>query len=609
MNIQSFQRIPLIIFCCFLIFSCSEEKKEQGDNHEEKIEQVENGLTYPVVIKGDTPFNIRERMVHYGVPGLSIAVIHDFEIVWVKSYGVMDSTTMEEVSNETLFQAGSISKPVAAMGALKAVMDGKIELENPINDYLSSWKVPENEFNQEEKVTLGRILSHTAGLTVHGFLGYTIHQDVPSLVQILDGEAPANSPAIRVFREPGIDYKYSGGGFTIMQQMMIDQYGKSYPEIQQDLVLGPLGMTHSTYEQPLPPEKLQKAAAGYLPNRTMTTGKRHTYPEMAAAGLWTTAEDLAKFALDLQLCIQGKECKVLSQEWADQMTNAYFDDYVGLGIFLDIRGGEIHFQHGGWDEGFTANMIAHREKGYGLVILTNANKPPFNQELTRAVARAYEWDKFMPEDFEAIPLSQEEITELCGRYKYDNSELITVFEEEGKIYMKYLFEDPMEITKISETDFTRRERTSRIRFVENAEDGKSYFAFPNDEGEVELNHPKLGEDEILPIEHLIAGNYDKAEEDILALQQEDPDESGIDEGRLNNLGYELLYDNKIDLAISVFKINVALYPESSNTYDSLGEAYMENGEDELAIKYYRISLDMDPENNNAREMLKKLGAS
>ncbi len=180
MKIPHIQRVPALMLCVFLVFSCSGKKEAPGNKHAEKIKQVENGLTYPVVIKGDELLNINERMAHYGVPGVSIAVIHDFEIVWAQSYGVMDSTTMEPVTNETLFQAGSISKPVAAMGALKAVMDGKIELENPINDYLSSWKVPENEFNQVEKVTLGRILSHTAGLTVHGFLGYTIHQDDPT---------------------------------------------------------------------------------------------------------------------------------------------------------------------------------------------------------------------------------------------------------------------------------------------------------------------------------------------------------------------------------------------------------------------------------------------
>ena len=602
----------LFVFALFLSFSCSEKTKDSTpqDVLDKKIRSVEYGLINPVFLKGDEPFNIQERMNHYGVPGVSIAVINNFEIEWARSYGIMDSSSKEPVTNETLFQAGSISKPVAAYGALRMVEEGKVELEEPINDYLSTWKIPDNEFTEKEQVTLGKIVSHTAGLTIHGFPGYTIDSEVPELVKVLDGESPANTGPIRVFRAPGEAFKYSGGGYTIMQQMVIDQYGKPYPEIMQELVLGPIGMGNSTYEQPLPPKKLQMAATGYLPDGTMTEGKRHTYPEMAAAGLWTTATDLANFAIDLQLSIKGERNQVLSTQMAQDMTTPYKEDFIGLGIFLEDKSGDAYFNHGGWDEGFSSYMVAHRDKGYGVVVLTNSNHPAFISELVRGVARVYDWPNYLPEEYEPLEIAEGEFDQILGRFKYDNSEIVTVFRKDEKLFMNYLFQDPTRLFKISESDFTRRERTAKVRFAVNPEDDKLYLTFPPDDGgELEFKHPKMMGEEMLPLEMLMAGNHEEGEKGFLALQEEDPEDWAINEGRLNRLGYERMWDGNTELAISIFKVNVALYPESSNTYDSLGEAYMENGDNELAIKNYQISLEMDPSNDNARKMLEKLGAA
>ncbi|MEJ0029571.1 MAG: serine hydrolase domain-containing protein [Bacteroidota bacterium] len=292
-----------------LFFSaCTPKETTTGDI----TTQVENGLIEgEVYFEGDKTSTIQERMDFWGVPGVSIAVIKDNKIVWSKAYGIMDKETNEPVTTTTLFQAGSISKPVAAYGALKAVENGKLNLTDDVNKFLTTWKIPENEFTKDKKVTLAELLSHTGGLTVHGFWGYSPDLPVPTVVQVLDGTPPANSPPIRVDKEPGGTFRYSGGGYTVMQQMMIDVYNKPYPEIEKELVLAPLQMNNSTYEQPLDSVKIKLAATGYLPDHQQTKGKRHTYPEMAAAGLWTTAEDLAKFAIDVQLAFKA-ESKNLS---------------------------------------------------------------------------------------------------------------------------------------------------------------------------------------------------------------------------------------------------------------------------------------------------------
>ena len=218
------------------------------------------------------------------MPGLSIAVVDNFHIVWTKAYGVIEAGSNTPVTPRTLFQAGSISKPVAASGALYLVEQGKLSLDEDVNQKLKTWKVPENEFTKTEKVTLRRVMSHTAGLTVHGFPGYDVNDSVPTLVQIFNGEKPANTAPIRVDFVPGTQSRYSGGGVTIEQQLMIDVTGKPFPALMREFVLDKIGMTDSSYEQPLPPARAAITASGTYADGKTVHGRWHIYPEMAAAG-------------------------------------------------------------------------------------------------------------------------------------------------------------------------------------------------------------------------------------------------------------------------------------------------------------------------------------
>ena len=331
------------------------------------------GLWPTNVFKGDKPWTLAERMEHYGVPGVSIALVRRFRISWVRNYGLADRGTGQGVTPDTLFQAGSISKPVAAFGALQMVEAGQLSLDEDVNASLKSWKLPENEFTADNKVTLKQLLSHTGGLTVHGFWGYPVDQPVPTLQQVLDGSGPANSDPVRVDKMPGEGFRYSGGGYSIAQQMMIDAAGKPFPELMHGLLLGPAGMNHSTFEQPLPDGKLQNAAAGVLPFGADVTGKHHIYPEMAAAGLWTTAGDLALFVIEMQNALAGRS-ELLSQDMARTMVFAVDSGY-GLGFTVRDQGGHGYFGHGGWDEGFSAEMTASVDGGYGVIVMTNSNHP------------------------------------------------------------------------------------------------------------------------------------------------------------------------------------------------------------------------------------------
>jgi CubicO group peptidase (beta-lactamase class C family) len=238
--------------------------------------------------------DLQELMKMYRVPAVSVAVIDNFQIDWAKAYGVTDPGGTNPATTKTLFQAGSISKPVASAAALYLVAQRKLSLDEDMNQKLISWKVPENEFTKEQKVTLRRLLSHSSGANVEsGFGGYDIDEPLPTLKQILKGEKPANNGPIRVDFVPGSRCRYSNGAFAIVQQLLIDVTGKPFPLLMRELVLEKIGMADSTFEQPLPPERAVFATSGTYPDGTTMHGKWHVYPEMAAAGLWTTPTDLA----------------------------------------------------------------------------------------------------------------------------------------------------------------------------------------------------------------------------------------------------------------------------------------------------------------------------
>src|SRR3984957_2209130 len=269
----------------------------------DRIQRVEHGLRAPIAIKGQpiATMSIAERLKFYRVPGVSVALINGGKVEWARGYGLTSADGGKPVTAETLFQAASISKHVAALVALHLVDEGKLSLDEDVNLKLRSWKVPENEFTKTEKVTLRRLLNHSAGLTVHGFPGYEAGKPVPTLVELLDGKPPANTEAIRVDVTPGTIWRYSGGGYEVMQQLVLDVSGeKSFPKLAKQFVLGPLGMTHSTYEQPLPKEWEGNAATAHDGKGQPIDGKYHTYPEMTADGLWTTPSDLARVVLELQ---------------------------------------------------------------------------------------------------------------------------------------------------------------------------------------------------------------------------------------------------------------------------------------------------------------------
>ena len=400
----------LLVFTLFWVinagaFPKSEINKErilnlsQNSSLDEKILRVENGLS-PQSGSSESQSStskLVDRMKFYKTPGVSVAVINNGTIEWARGYGVREAGGNDAVTTETLFQAASISKPVTAMAVLRLVQEGILNLDDNVNNQLVSWKVPDNRFTKNQKVTLRNLLSHSASMTVDGFDGYSASEQVPTLLQILNGTKPANSKAIKVDGQLNQKFQYSGGGYVVIQQLLVDVTGKPFSTFMQETVLDKLGMTKSTYQQPLPESQKPLAANGHGTNGKMSRGAWHTYPEMAAAGLWTTPSDLARFAIEIQQSLSGKSSNVLNKKMVEEMFTPQAGGW-GLGIELLGKGESARFAHGGANEGFQCLMVAYKNTGQGAVVMTNSDKGfPLAIEIINSISKEYGWSDLLLE--------------------------------------------------------------------------------------------------------------------------------------------------------------------------------------------------------------------
>jgi CubicO group peptidase (beta-lactamase class C family) len=462
----------LIVLAAILSISLHASPQAVPDTVEARAARVENGLLPPIVVAGRPlqTMTIAARMAALKVPGVSIAVINDGAIEWARGYGVTETGATAAVTPRTLFQAASISKPVAALAALRLVEQGKLSLDEDVNVKLASWKVPDNDFTKTERVTLRRLLSHTAGLTVHGFGGYPADAPVPTLVQVLDGAKPANSAAVRVDVLPGKIMRYSGGGFTVAQQLMMDVSGRAFPDLLAELVLKPVGMDDSTYEQPLPEARRGGAASGHRSDGQIIPGRFHTYPEMAAAGLWTTPTDLAKFLLEIRRALQGGSA-VLSAEMAREMTTAQKPGY-GLGLSLQGLGPALNFGHGGSNEGFKCQMTVFPESGRGAVVMTSGDGGgALASEILRAISREYGWPAFRPAEKKTVAVDPKALAPYEGRYELRPGKFLDVKLDGGTLFV-IDGEERVELFPESESRFFETVEGHTIEFVKGP-DGRA----------------------------------------------------------------------------------------------------------------------------------------
>lgn len=453
------------------------------------IESMQQSVTPPVVIRGEQhpPVSLATRMSQLHVNAVSIAVIRDGKLDWARAYGIADQERHIAATPDTLFQAGSISKPLAALAALKRVDAGALDLDRNVNDYLKSWKLPDNEFTVAHKVTIRNILNHTAGLTVWGFPGYSREGKMPSTVEVLDGKG--NTPAIRVWKQPDLSWRYSGGGYTILQLLLSDQSGVPFPVLMRESVLIPLQMNHSTYEQPLPEALHPLAASGYDRNGKKVEGDWHVYPEMAAAGLWTTPRELAKYVIAIQNTNLGR-AHFLSPTMAHAMLTPGMNHH-GLGPVITADG--LRFGHGGADDGFQAEVTGFLDGRGGVVVMANSdNGGRLAQELILTLGHLYDWPGIKPVERTVADVPSAALDRLVGSYALPSgedagkTEDLNVTREEAALVVTYKGTRAMTLLPESDVKFFSRDSGNEVEF--SFEDKTTTMDLGGEQKAVRHNH-------------------------------------------------------------------------------------------------------------------------
>ncbi len=551
-----------ILFFAIVLFSTqSFAQATYSKKTLEKIKEVENNITGRIILNDDLPATIAERMAQYNVKGMSIAVIQDYKIAWAKGYGWADEAEKKPVTTETLFEPGSISKSLNAIGILKLAQDKKIDLNTDINTYLKSWEFPYDSLSNGKKITIAQLLSHTAGLTVHGFPGHDINGPMPTLLQVLNGEPPSFTAAVRSMYEPGLRFEYSGGGTSITQMILTDITGATYDQWMYDNVLKPIGMTNSSYAQPPSKDKQSLCATAYNGDGTPIANKFHVYPEQAAAGLWMTPSDLCQYIIDMQQAYRGRPSKVLDADMVKLHLTTYNDGPTTLGSFIEDRDGEMYFSHSAGNDGFCGHFFGSLKDGYGMVVFLNTDDFKLAGEVINSVAKVFDWKKFYnaPIRRKTITVSDAILDTYTGIYLYDDQWSSITKSDAG-----YLFTTGGQKVKmhfINPTTFFNEEFSADKEFIKD------------DQGII-LGYKRTVNGKEFPMATRVT--------DINALQ--------LDVRSYTDIGWYLMEMKDYLTSLAYFKRGAELYPEDVNSQINLAHLYLYNNDYKNAIVIYKQHL-------------------
>jgi CubicO group peptidase (beta-lactamase class C family) len=457
--------LSFIILCYFFSGNLSvlaQQAEVYSSEILQKIKLVEQNLGESIKTS-HTPIILWERMKEFNIPGLSIAVIKDFNVEWAKSYGYADLEKNIPVTTQTLFQAASISKSLNGLGILKLAEQKQLDLDKDINTYLTTWKFP---YDPKVKtiITTKNLLSHTAGLSVHGFRGYASGEPVPDIVKILNGENPANSAPIRSIFDAGTKVQYSGGGTTISQLMVMDITKSSYDEYMYKNVLEPLKMYNSFCNISPPANRVSLLASGYRRDGQQVKGKFHLYPEQAAASLWTNPTELCRFIIELQLGFAGKS-KYISRETANTMLTAVMNE-AAPGVFIKKAGSDTYFSHGGANEGFRSQYYGSLEGGNGVVVMVNSDNGVIIEELINSVATVYEWkDFYKPIIKLVVQVADEVLDNYVGEYQLTPDFIIKIFRDGPALKIEAANQPIFDLFAEAENKFFLKVVDAQIEFI------------------------------------------------------------------------------------------------------------------------------------------------
>lgn len=615
------------IFSLLLItlFSC--EVKKTKDYSLAK----QHAISELLIENGDT-VSIQELIARNGLKGLSVAVIDDYKIIWSDAWGVKYDTIPLDIN--TSFSTASIAKPVTA--TLFAILEeqGLINLKQPVNDYLKRWKIPRNKFNEDIDITLEHLLSHTAGTTQGGFIDFYEGDKIPTILESIKGEIPrSRNRAVEIVFEPGSNWAYSGGGYTIAMMALEDHLGSSIEELAQKYIFDPLKLKNTSMVQPkgnFVYESLNDTKTVvdtlYKVGSSTNLAKAHDKngniirtgvpitPQISASGLWSTPTDLCNFLIEIQKALNGLESKLISEEVAKRVTDIVTLKVMrGWSLGWERRyayGNLDWFSHGGSNTGVGGHMYATMKEGKGIVILgngPNSVRIPVINSLRDNIIRTHNWgSKYEWNNKKEIPT--ELISKIEGRYEdLTFRELFEIKNSDGKLYIPRFWNGVRnDLIYIGDNTFITNEVPGQFKFVFNKESTQIQFSRKGAELAEIMYEKVIGK---LPNEIALEGDYSAALKAYKELFNKNPQHPLVRESTLNNFGYQQLNQDNLKVALIIFKINAELYPQSANAYDSLAEAYMIMGDKINAIKFYKKSLEFNPDNANAKKYIKEMSST
>lgn len=440
-----------------------------GSLAQKRIEAVEKGLLEAVAIKGmkTKVKTLEEQMQYYRVPGLSIAVLEDFNIAWARGYGHKQQGIIDPVSTDTLFQAGTLTMALTAAAILRASESGQIDLDEDINTYLKSWSLQAQSDAGRGRITPLGLLLHTAGISDQTFAGYPEGQELPDLKAILDGKKPATTPLIWRRWPIGSEPRFSQPGYLILQKILMDISGQAFESYMDTNILSQAGMEHSLLTADLPEDIRYQAASGHLREGRPLDGKWNRHPELAVSGLWTSASDLAGFVLALISDARGQTGRLLSSTSARRMLTPQIYNQ-GIAFTVDDVGDNLNFHLRGSSEGYRAFVVAYPSSGKGAVLMTNSDNGQFLiEEILRALAAAYGWPHFKQQEKTLFRLDPSLYPQYVGRYEVNPDYILTITHEDYYLIIQPSGQSPTRFYVENPTTFFSTSPYIQIQFFKD----------------------------------------------------------------------------------------------------------------------------------------------
>lgn len=591
----------LILFALIFSFSCSNPEKEKT--------AVLKNIKIPS--NGGEMLSIEELMTERGLVGLSVAIFEDYEIKETQVWGEKEIGTKELIDDNSVFSTASISKAITATLIVKLAYEGKIDLDVPVNTYLKRWKLQDNEFTKKNPVTLRHLLLHTAGTTQGGFADYYAGDEIPSVIESLNGEVQYYDEPVKIVFEPGSKMQYSGGGYTVAMVALEDHLGRSLQSLAKEYLFDPIGMNNSTFIQPNEPGFFTNAAKAH--NEEGEVYGLPICPQLSASGLWSNPMDMSLFLIEIQKGLKGNS-KVFAKEMVKEMLEpaAFSMGFLDRSLGWEVQGyGNIDwFAHSGANTGTGGHIYATKESGRGIVIFGNGPngiRLPIIDEVRNAIIDAYDWSRNIDDKYEVSKNYQLDKA-YVGRYFAELGPL-SLMQRENTIVLSPGVNGPavFELLHIGGNKFAIDGAAFQFEIFKDSETNETYIGVSgNGRQSPTKDFVKISDNPQSPYEFFEANSYEeslkyfKKQKDLKVVIPEALEEN------LNNRGYSYLGNEDTQKAIDIFEITVALYPNSANAYNNLGEAYLAAGYKQKAKENYQISLDLNPENDKARRIINDL---